>query len=600
MSDLQTLTEPEAPRRAREKRFAALAVLMVAGIFCGVIIGVMMATRAADMAAEDLREHTVQYAKTLQADSGDEDMANEALLADASVRERFWTNRTRLAAGVVLLLIGAVALVVAARYYAAHDTVPPEPGSPIERGDPDLWLAGRRHGLAALAVGMLLVFVVASVLAVVGGADLPAPAAPSDDVAVVTPVDTPVEDVVSAPFLVERSEFLKHWPSFRGPNGTGIVPAGDYVTEWDGEAGTNVIWKTEVPLSGTSSPVTWGDRIFLTGAADKDTQEVFCFDRAGGELLWRTPVKAERDWDGRIQMWDDTGYAAPTPVVDGERVYAWFASADLFALDFDGNVVWSRNLGKPDNMYGISSSLVFHRDALIVQFDQGDTAQSRMLFIEPRTGRAIVSIPRDFQANASWASPIVTDTPNGARLLTACDPFVVCYDPAARKELWRIDALTGDVGPSPTYADGIVYTTNDFSQVSAIKIGGSGELDGEEWFLWTADVGMSDASSPLCDGTRYLQVHSSNGMSCYDAKSGELLWEHFLDKTVWASPTLVGDTVYLPALDGVTLLFSLGAEYEEPGTASLGEDTFATPAFLDGRIYMRGVKHLFCIGKEAE
>ena len=251
-------------------------------------------------------------------------------------------------------------------------------------------------------------------------------------------------------------------------------------------------------------------------------------------------------------------------------------------------------------MYGISQSPTFHKDALIVQFDQAETSESRMLWINPLTGEDMVSLPRDYMANASWASPILAETDQGLRVLTACDPFVVAYDPETREEVWRANAIRGDVGPSPIYADGLVYTTNDMSQVAAIQTGGSGDVT-ETHIKWTALDGVSDAPSPICDGKYYLQTTSAGWMTCWDAKSGEMIWEHDLfQNAIWPSFTLVGDTVYLPSTTGPTFIFKLADEYEEIATARVGEKVFATPAFMDGRIYLRGENSLFCIGKAAE
>jgi outer membrane protein assembly factor BamB len=176
----------------------------------------------------------------------------------------------------------------------------------------------------------------------------------------------------------------------------------------------------------------------------------------------------------------------------------------------------------------------------------------------------------------------------------------VAYDPVERTEVWRADAISGDVGPCPIYADGMVYTTNEYSQVAAIETGGEGNVT-DSHVKWTGFDGMSDASSPVCDGKQFIQVHSVGWMTCYDAKEGGLIWEHDYGKTIWASLTMVGDTVYMPGNDGIMHMFKMGAEeYTETGTAALGEKMFATPVFMGGRIYIRGEKSLFCIGKAAE
>jgi outer membrane protein assembly factor BamB len=197
----------------------------------------------------------------------------------------------------------------------------------------------------------------------------------------------------------------------------------------------------------------------------------------------------------------------------------------------------------------------------------------------------------------SWTSPAVAETETGTELITAADPWVISYDPEMGTELWRANVISGDVAPSPVVAENVAYVTNEYAKVAAIKTGGVGDVT-EDRVLWTAMDGMSDAPSPICDGELFLQVHSRGRMTCYGAGEGKLVWDEIIETQFWASPTLVGRTVYLPSAKGKMYLFDLTDSFELNATLEMGEPVLATPAFADSRIYIRGQNHLFCIGAE--
>ena len=406
--------------------------------------------------------------------------------------------------------------------------------------------------------------------------------------------ETPAEE--STELAADR--YQENWPRFRGPGGMGVVDAGDWPTEWDGASGKNVVWKTEVPAPGNSSPVIWGGRIFLTGGTEKK-REVLCFAREDGRLLWRTEVPTPPDFDpSDLYLMDPTGYAAPTAVTDGERVYAFFATADLAAVDFEGNLVWNKHLGDPNNTYGIAVSPIFYGGQLILQFDRGTMPEdelSRLIAFDPKTGEEEWSVKRPVVN--SWSTPVVAETETGTELITSAAPWVISYDPEMGTELWRAKVLSGDVAPCPVVKDSVAYVTNEYAKVAAIQTGGVGDVT-DDRVKWTAQDGMSDAPSPICDGDRFLQIHSRGRMTCYDAEDGELLYDERLDSSFWASPTLVGTTVYLPSAEGRTYLFEFTDKLEISSTHELGEPILATPAFADSFIYIRGENHLFCIGEE--
>ncbi|MDP6107110.1 MAG: PQQ-binding-like beta-propeller repeat protein [Candidatus Brocadiia bacterium] len=571
----------------RERRLLALSLLLVAAMFSGVVMGIMVGTHLSEppdppdyASLENMRALFKQM-------PGNAELKERIRAEDARARQVYFNHRRRLRAGAWLLLVGLAAVVVCARWYVSIDPKVPVPGSPSERTDTRRWLPARRREIAALGVVAGGLVAAALVIGLAGGADFPR-----------SNLIKATEEPARPPVVEEQ--FEQNWPGFRGPTGMGLAKEDDWPWSWDAGSGENILWKTPVPAPGKSSPVLWGNRIFLTGG-DAQTREVFCFRRSTGELLWRKPVpsmaEASAGEDDELDVMEDTGYAAPTPVTDGKRVYAFFATGDLAAIDFGGNVVWARNLGKPENIYGIATSPVLCDGKLIVQFDRGGAEEglSELLALDPQTGRTLWSTPRPVPS--SWATPVVAQTAGRAQLITCATPWMIAYDPASGEELWRAGGLMEDVAASPVVAGDLAFASNPYAQVTAVRTDGGGDVT-ETHVVWAAQEGMSDAASPVCDGKLFLQVDSRGLITCYGAGRGEPKWDERIDCAFWASPTLVGSTVYLPGQNGKTYIFQLAEEFELAGAANLGEPIYATPAFADSRIYIRGDKHLFCIGKE--
>jgi outer membrane protein assembly factor BamB len=296
-----------------------------------------------------------------------------------------------------------------------------------------------------------------------------------------------------------------------------------------------------------------------------------------------------------------TGYAASTPATDGRRVYAMFANGDIVAVDFAGQVSWSRSLGMPKNVYGHATSLAMYRDLVLVQFDQGTKQDkaSKLLALKAESGETAWETPREVPN--SWPTPLVIEHLGQPQIITAADPWVIAYAPADGKEIWRAKCLQADVGPSPTFADGTVFVANEFPGTAAIRPDGTGDVTGSH-VLWEADVGSPDCCSPLATDQFLMVLASFGTLTCYNAKEGgEPLWEHDFDGGNFSSsPALVGKNVYLFDEDGKAYIVEPTAKECKPvSEAELGEECVTSPAFQEGRIYIRGKEHLFCIGSPA-
>jgi len=392
-------------------------------------------------------------------------------------------------------------------------------------------------------------------------------------------------------------EVGKMWPSFRGPRGLGISAYQNVPDTWDGKSGKGIAWKTSTPLPGNNSPVVWGHRVFLSGA-DKTRREVYCFDTENGKLLWQQGVPGTPQSNARPpKVNEETGYASPTMVTDGRRALAMFANGDLAAFDFAGKLVWSKSLGIPENSYGHASSLAMYKNLVLVQFDQGAPRKpkSKLLAFDSATGNIVWQIDRPVPN--SWPSPIVIRHDQRDQIITSADPWVIAYNPADGAELWRAKCLKTDIGPSPVFADGRVFVANDNSVLSAIRADGQGDVTATG-VLWKGEDGMPDTCSPLATKEFVFLLTSFGTLTCYDAAKGDMLWAEDFNVDFAASPGLAGNRLYLIDKTGKAWIVEPTREKcNRLGEADLGEVCVTSPAFQDGRIYLRGKDHLFCIGK---
>ncbi len=392
--------------------------------------------------------------------------------------------------------------------------------------------------------------------------------------------------IEQTPFPTAK-EVAENYATFRGIGGNGVVYKKNVPTKWNGTSKQNILWKIKTPLQGYNSPIIWGDKLFVSGA-DETKREVYCFDRNTGKLLWTHQVKnVAGSPSSAPKVTADTGHAAPTLATDGRRVYAIFSNGDVVAVDMEGNRVWARNLGVMGNHYGHSSSLMLFQDKLIVQYDQ--KSEAKVMALNILTGKTVWSTPR--KVKISWASPIVVSTGKQTEVILVADPYVASYNPYTGKENWKIDCIFGEVGPSAAYADGVVFATNEYANLSAIKLGETPEI------LWQSDEYMSDVPSPIATKDYLFLITSYGAVACYGSKDGKKLWEHEFSTGFYGSPVLVNNSIYLIDMKGNTHIFIASDKFNLIATNPLGENSTCTPAFADGRIYIRGKENLYCIGK---
>lgn len=648
MSGLSAGESAMPDRNAAPKR-AALWIGAATSAASAFVAAVLVALAVLDDRADVVNAAALNLLREkLDRDPNDERLKAEIRMLDRRVREGFFRRRRLAAGGAVLLLGGSIAALMCLKWYAfvPGRLFKPEVGRKPPADAGETAAAERRRAFVAVcAVGGTLAALLA-VLAILRppseshGGIAARPAVRTDNDAAARK-DVPgaaeaggqgAEKTAAAAGDESRSKAAPaapgseraaagqaaalgqedNWPRFRGPYGTGIAPGdwGPWPEKWDVKTGENILWAADLDAPGKSSPIVWGNRVFATGA-DKRRQIVMCFDAASGRRLWTVPVSADAAWKrGRgaeIEVFEDTGFAAPTPATDGRRVCAAFASGDLVCLDFGGKVLWAVNRGKPESAYGLAASPIVAGDSVVWQLDQGGTADdglSKLIAFEIASGKVRWETPRPVPN--SWSTPILAGSGKQREIVTAADPWVISYDPGSGAELWRANVMHGDVAPSPVFADGAVYVTGDGAKVAAIRTGGLGDVS-ETHVIWTASEGMPDASSPLCDGKLFLQASGGGRITCYDAAvkasgdgrpaDGSLLWDKDLGDCFWASPSLAGKKVYLPGKSGKVYVFEWsGAGYAEIAVSDVGEPVEASPAFARDRIYIRTSRRLYCIG----
>jgi outer membrane protein assembly factor BamB len=384
-----------------------------------------------------------------------------------------------------------------------------------------------------------------------------------------------------------KNEMKANAPSFRGPFGNGVFFTKGTPVEWDAASGKNTIWKTPVPKKGYNSPVIWGNKLFLSGA-DPLSREVYCFDRNSGKLLWKQTVDNIPGSPATSpKVTEDTGFSASSLTTDGNRVYAIFATGDIICFDMDGNRIWARNLGLPDNHYGHSSSLVMLKDKLFIQYD---TNKSRKLVaLNSATGENVWETVR--KGKISWASPILADVNGKFQVVLSTDPMVAGYDPETGKELWSVDCMSGEVGPSPASGGGLIFAANEYAKLVAID-----PLKNSK--VWESDEFLPEVASPVTANGLLFIATSYGVLACYDAVSGTKNWSKEDGPGYYSSPVIADNKLYIFDTSGKMRVFEVSKEEKLLGEGSAAEKVTTTPAFKDGRMYLRTPKFIYCIGKK--
>ena len=584
---------------------AAVGAAIVAGAFSLVVSVVMLVNHSAieSMNRGVLKDkpgpldstELITLKKQLLETPQDEVLKQKVQVLDLQLREQYFRRSSIAHRGRYLLLVGWVVFLIGLKSAIGLQATRPLPPPQAIASDSEV----KTMQIARRATGILGLFIVGSALALFA---LQGESILQSVESVTQPSQsdqkTPGSTDVAADYFPTLQEIQKNWPRFRGPGGLGISAYTNIPTQWDGPSGKGILWKTKEDLKpGHNSPVVWEERVFLTGAdiCEDPNLVIYSFNADSGELLWKQTYKHPLQEGEELELYEDTGFAASTMVSDGKRVYAIFATGDLYALDFAGNQIWEKHFGIPDSAYGYATSLAMYRNLLLIQFDQGeeDDDKSILYALDGKSGQ--VAWQKKRPVAGSWASPIVIQTEKNEQIITCSDPLVISYEAASGKELWRADIMGSDVAPSPIYANGFVFVVQPYDNLFAIRPDGRGDIT-KTHIAWDAEDGIPDICSPVSNGKLIFLLDTGGYITCYGIRTGEKVWEDDLGEEFQSSPSVVGDHLYLLSLKGVMHIIKAGREFIRVGKSALGELSTCSPAFGDGRIYIRGEHHLYCIG----
>lgn len=401
--------------------------------------------------------------------------------------------------------------------------------------------------------------------------------------------------------VLPGGDAMKYWSRWRGPSGQGLVEGKGYPDTWSET--DNVLWRVPVPGRGHSSPIVWGDRIFLTTAAtDGASRSVLCYRRSDGTLLWERAVPeapAEK-------LFPKNSYASATPATDGRLVYAYFGNAGVVAVDFSGKVVWHVGLGTINLYHGPGGSPLLYKDRLILYQEQrsmdrnAPSESGYAVALDTATGRELWRHARPPQPG--WGTPIAIQVGDHVEIIANSSRRIEAWSPESGALLWFSTGNTVEVIPTPAVGHGMVFTCSGRAGPTfAVRPGGTGDVTASH-VVWTTPKGSSFVPSPLLLGDYLYTVNDmASIVSSHRADTGELVGQLRLGEAkregFSASPVAVDGKVFFTNDDGETFVLSPAPDFKLLHVNRLGEQTLASPALVDGVWYVRTAGHLIAIGR---
>jgi len=420
----------------------------------------------------------------------------------------------------------------------------------------------------------------------------------------------------------------QNWPSFRGPNASGVA-AGNAPTSWNGEKSSNVVWKTAIPGFSHSSPIIWGNKIFLITAISSDpatkfaakgqgiglatdtvkhTWQIYCLDKVSGKVLWS---KTAYEGTPRAKRHIKASQANSTPVTDGRYVVAMFGSQGLDCYDLDGKVIWKKDVGildpglwdDPTSSWGHASSPVIYKDLVIIQAD--GHKQSFIAAYNLKDGSQAWRVERN--EITSWSTPTLNASAMRTELVANGGRFIRGYDPLTGKELWRFSDDNTEVKmQAPLVAEGLIYISGGYPAgrpIYAFRSGATGDISlkpGQEtndFIAWKSIKGSPYIPTPIIYNDIYYACADNGVLSAYEAKTGERIYQERLPSSFSASPIAADGKLYLASEDGDVFVVKAGRKFELLATNSMGQPLMATPAISDGLVILRTTDSVFAVGE---
>lgn len=419
------------------------------------------------------------------------------------------------------------------------------------------------------------------------------------------------------PAAAQQGAADRQWGQWRGPHWTGVSKTANPPTQWDEKK--NVRWKVEIPGRGSATPVVWGERVYLLTAVpigvEGDAQHaqmgarprvphrflVMAIDRRTGKTVWQQTAKEETPHEAAHG--ENGTWASPSAIVDGQHVIASFESRGIFAYDMNGKLVWQKDLGDKQmrNTFGEGSTPALHGNTLIVVWDH--QGESFVVALDKRTGEELWRKPR--KEIDTWATPLVMTVNGRAQAIVPAMNQIISYDLATGDIVWESAGLTMNVIPTPVTDGTMAWLMSGFrgNSLKAINVAqAKGDITGTPAVVWSMDRETPYVPSPLLYDNILYFLKSNNGLlTAVDAKSGK---PHYVATridaipNVFASPAGAAGRIYIPGREGATVVLRHGPTLDIIATNHLDDGFDASPALVDGELYLRGYKHLYCIAEK--
>jgi outer membrane protein assembly factor BamB len=405
----------------------------------------------------------------------------------------------------------------------------------------------------------------------------------------------------------------ENWPRFRGPTGQGHSTERKLPLNWSAES--NIVWQTEIPGIGWSSPIVWGNRVFVTTVSGNGTKcHVLCVDRKTGKLIWDKEVfeQVPRRKESK------NSYATPTPVTDGDKVYAVFGDGSVAALKMDGSLAWINRDVQFYSRHGLGASPLLHDGRLILSYDGSNPIgapgvypkvsdeeklgwqipwdKAELVALDTKTGKRLWTGKRG-PSRIAHVSPMLLSEGGKTQIISCAGDAIQGFDPKAGERLWTVYSQGEGVTPSPAMGDGLIFTSSGFEKttIRTVRSGGRGDVT-QSHVAWEQKKGAPTQPSLLYVKPHLYAITDGGIASCYQADTGDIIWQERVGGNHSASPVYAAGRIYFLSEAGETVVIKAGPKFEIVSRNPLNEKCQASIAASQGQLFIRGEKHLYCIG----
>ena len=411
--------------------------------------------------------------------------------------------------------------------------------------------------------------------------------------------------VVVAVAVFTSAANAENWPGFRGPTRQGLSSEKGLPTKWSPTE--NVAWKTDIPGAGWSSPIVFGDHVFVTSTIDDTSCRVICLDRRSGKILWNKEVfqQEPKRKEGK------NSYATPTPVTDGKLVYAVFGDGSISALAYDGSIVWTNREFKFYSQHGLGASPILYEDLLIMPMDGSSEGPDKsvgwkkpwdegyLLALDKQSGKMRWQGDRGM-SRIAHVTPNVLKHESGDQIVSGAGDVVQGFDPRTGKRIWTIYSQGEGVVPSIVIGDGLIFSASGYEKptIRAVRTGGSGDVT-KTHIAWEQTKGVPSLASFVYVKPHLYAVTEAGVVNCFDAKTGEVVWQERIGGNHSASPVVADGNIYFLSEDGESAIVQAGPEFKLVARNTIGEKCQASMAISQGQLFIRSESRLWCIGNKA-